>query len=465
MAGSRAASLGIGALLALIALLAPSARAGSGFEPSYVAGTRDAAGRFMGGTELRVLLADRGRLYAGIGYWMDRPGPEGPQGAAILALDAPGVAWQVEHIFDDRLPNGRPRDFAVSALAAVTFATDGGGALLSAPVSLLIASTWDHTGATRVFTRDDSGAWSATLLARDAPAPDFLPQIRAFATHRDRATGVDRVFAGNDPRGVFSGAYDATLPGRVRWSAAPELDIAQISTAGFSGLGGRLRVSGFAECNGALYAAVGQQIYERIDGAEPRWRLLYTNPRPGHSETGLRGLTAIADPAGAGQVLLAAIEGSAARILRIDPRAGTGTTELDLMSFLPARWQMATGYVIAAYNDMTRIPGPGGDRLLMGIEAFIPRSAAAAPGHAMVDVGYGRLEAGAWYLLRHPDGRYELRQVPDAAARVAVRTIAASPFAGDRALYFGGYDANKAPAHDTAWVVRGDAAAALGSAP
>ncbi|HUN45832.1 MAG TPA: hypothetical protein VMU85_04900, partial [Stellaceae bacterium] len=174
---------------------------------------------------------------------------------------------------------------------------------------------------------------------------------------------------------------------------------------------------------------------------------------------------AIADPAGAGQVLLAAIEGSAARILRVDPRTGAETTELDLVSYLGARWQMATSYVIAAYNDMTRIQGTGEAPLIMGIEAFIPRTAAVPPGHAMVDVGYGRLDAGAWYLVRHPDGRYELHQVPDAAARVAVRTIAASPFAGDRALYFGGYDANKAPAHDTAWVVRADAAAALGGAP
>jgi len=47
---------------------------------------------------------------------------------------------------------------------------------------------------------------------------------------------------------------------------------------------------------------------------------------------------------------------------------------------------------------------------------------------------------------------------------VAIRTITRSPFAGEDALYFGGYDANSRPAHNTAWVLRLDTAAALGTA-
>jgi hypothetical protein len=41
----------------------------------------------MGGTEMRVLAAHAGRLYAGNGYWEDQPGPEGSQGAQIPVLD------------------------------------------------------------------------------------------------------------------------------------------------------------------------------------------------------------------------------------------------------------------------------------------------------------------------------------------------------------------------------------------
>jgi hypothetical protein len=346
-------------------------------------------------------------------------------------------------------------------LASVRFATDGAGHPLAQPVSLLLASTWDLTGASRVFARDDAnGTWRATTLAHDPTAPDFLPQIRSFGRHRDQETGIDLVFAGQMPHGIFAGHYDATLPGRIRWAAVPELAASSVSTA-FSGLTGRLRVSSFAETNGRLYAAVGQQIFERVDGATPRWRLVYTNPRPGRSESGLRGLTAAESGA-----LLAAVEGNAARIVRIDPRSGAETTELELAAFLARQWSMRANYIIAAYNDMTTASLPrGGNAILLGLEAFVPRTASVPGGHSVVDVGYGQVKGGAWYLVRWPDRRYDLHQIvaPVLHPLVSTRSICCSPFPGDRdAIYFAGYDANKAPAHNTAWIVRTTLDAALG---
>jgi len=183
----------------------------------------------MGGTEMRLLTAHAGKLYAGNGYWEDQPGPEGRQGPEILVLDGPGARWRVDHVFDEQLPDGRHRDLAVSALAEVTFATDGGGARLPALVTMLIAANWDLSGATRVFSRyDETGAWTAAALAQDRPTSNFLPQVRSFGRHRDRVTGIDRVFAGQDPRGVFSGTYDPTISGRIRWSAAPELELSSV---------------------------------------------------------------------------------------------------------------------------------------------------------------------------------------------------------------------------------------------
>lgn len=432
------------------------------FQLSYAAGFADPAGRFAGGTEMRLLVAHGGRLFAGNGYWEDRPGPEGPQGAQILVLDAPGGRWRVDHSFEERLPGGRWRDLAVGALAEATFATDAAGRRLPSPVSLLLASTWDLTGAGRVYTRDDgSGNWSVVELARDAPAPAFLPQIRAFGTHRDRVTGVDLVFAGYTPRGIFAGAYDPAAPGSVRWQTAPEFDASGLGATGLSGASGRVRVSSFAEANGKLYAAVGQQVYERSDGPSPSWRPVYTNPRPGHSETGLRGLTAV--PGGSsGEALLAAVEGSAARMVRIDPATGGEATELDLDDFLTRSWGIRATYTMAAYNDMASVAG----RLLIGLCAFVPRDVQPPAGHAIVDVGYGHVEAGAWYLIRSPDGSYALRQItaPFPQAPVSVRSIRASPFAGDAAVYFAGFDANKAPVHNTAWVASASLATALGAA-
>jgi hypothetical protein len=439
------------------------------FAVSFMPGSRDDAGRFMGGTEMRVLAAHAGRLYAGNGYWEDQPGPEGPQGAQILVLEGLGARWRVDHGFDERTPDGRPRDLAVSALEEVSLTTDGSAARLPAPVSLLIAANWDLTGTARVFSRDDAtGAWTAAELAQDRPTPGFLPQVRSLGGHHDRVTGVDRVFAGQDPRGIFSGTYDPAVAGGIRWTTAPELDLSGVSAAGLSGRNGHLRVSSFAECNGRLYAAVGQQIYERTDGAEPHWRLVYTNRYPGHSETGLRGLTAITSPSGQGQVLLAAVEGSAARVVRVDPRDGSEATELDLADFLGTAWGMRASYVIAAYNDMAKIRDPGGgEALLIGLEAFIPPSAPISAGHNVVNVGYGRLEAGGWYLVRNASGRYDLRPVavPPERPLVATRSIRVSPFSRESdALYFAGYDANKVPAHDTAWICRSTISRAIGVA-
>jgi hypothetical protein len=126
---------------------------------------------------------------------------------------------------------------------------------------------------------------------------------------------------------------------------------------------------------------------------------------------------------------------------------------------------MPVGYVIAAYNDMTK----SGDLVLIGVHAFIPPGASIAPGHSIVDVGYGRVDSGGWHLVRHPDARYDLHRIvlpaPDETRPLlAVRTIAASPFPDDQgAFYFAGYDANKAPAHNTAWIARAGAKTALGA--
>jgi len=433
------------------------------FDVSYTAGERDAAGRFMGGTELRNLSTHGGRLYAGNGYWMDRPGPEGPQPAQILVLDNPAARWRVERSLDERMPNGRPRHLAVSALQGMTFSTDYSGRTLLQAVSMLFAGTWDLSGASQVMSRNDAnGAWTAMSLPVSR-VTSGIQQVRALAMHRDRRTGVDQVFAGNDPHGIVSGGYDDAAVGGIRWGANPELDISRLSAPSFPGLS-LLRVASFAECNGILYATIGQQIYRRLDGAPPRWELFYTNPRPGYSETGLRGLTAVPHPSGSGQALLVAVEGRAARIIRIDPASGEETTELDIAAFLNSAWATKVSYVIAAYNDMTVVPGPRSEaKVLIGIEAFLPASSPVPAGHARVD----GLDGGGWYFVRQGEQRYDLRRIGSSqpltgTPLVATRVIAASPFPNDAdTIYFAGFDANKLAAHNTAWIFRAGKATAI----
>jgi hypothetical protein len=440
-----------------------------GFEVSFAPGARDQAGNFMGGTEIRSLVGHAGKLFAGNGYWEDAPGPEGLQGAEILVLDGPDGRWRVDHVFDELTPRGRARNLAIAVMGEARFATDGNGQPLANPVSILLASTWDLTGEVKIFARDDAtGAWPGATLAYDERIPGVrhISQVRSFGSHRDRVTGIDYAFAGDDPHGIFNGVYDPSVPGRIHWSQTPELDISGVSVAEFPGMAGRLRVTSFAECNDRLYATVGQQIYERMDGATPSWRLIYTNPNPGRSQSGLRGLTAAPSPTGQGHVLLAAVEGTAGRIIRVDPRDGSEATDLDLHDFLSKAWGMDVGYTIAAYNNMTEVhDNHGEDLFLIGLEAFIPRYSPVAAGHRMSNIGRGRLEGNAWYLIRSPEGNYDLRRIParPGPAMVSTRSIAVSPFPTDPdAVYFAGFDANRTRVHNTAWIVRATLATAIG---
>ena len=457
-------------VLALGALALVPASAGEpvlAFDVSYAAGSRDAPGQVMGGTEIRDLAVQDGRLFAANGYWMDKADPTGP-GPRILVLDAAGQPWRVDHEFGERVVNGRRRHIAISVLSAVTFRTDQHGAALREPVSRLLASTWDVTGRRTVFARDaKTGEWSGAFIAQSAPAPRFLPQNRSFGFHRDRRTGVDMAFAG-DTEGVFTGVYDLGVPGQIKWNTTPELNTKGFSAADFPGLSRGLRISSFAEAGGRLFAAIGEQVWVREDGPAPRWTHLYTNPSPHFSETGLRGLTAMAEP-GKGEFLLAAVEGMQSRIVRIDPATGAETTDLELGQLLDTAWSTKVSYVIAAYNDMATLRHtPSGDDLLLGLEAYIPATSPRPPGHTILDLNHG-VEGGGWFLIRHPGGRYELHQVilsPSGASSgpfaalsenlVSVRTFAASPFPRENgAFYIGGYDCNEVPAHNTAWIARG----------
>ena len=77
--------------------------------------------------------------------------------------------------------------------------------------------------------------------------------------HRDRETGVDRIFVAAGALGIYSGVYDPGQPGLVRWDQSPELGPVAI------------RPMSFAEANGRLYASAGGSVYRRMDGPAPAW--------------------------------------------------------------------------------------------------------------------------------------------------------------------------------------------------
>src|SRR5260370_12115955 len=100
---------------------------------------------------------------------------------------------------------------------------------------MLLDGTWDLSGASQVMSRNDAtGAWTAMSL----PVPRVtsgIQQVRAMAMHRDRRTGVDQVFAGNDPHGIFSGGFDVAAVGGVRLGANPQPAISRLPPPPFPG--------------------------------------------------------------------------------------------------------------------------------------------------------------------------------------------------------------------------------------
>ena len=336
-------------------------------------------GHFIGGTEIRFLVGHGGKLYAGNGYWEDRPGPEGTAGRADPCSRSIRRALATRSLLrmsECRAASARPCHLCTER-SQLCNRRDRPCACPS-PVSLLVASTWDLSGSTSVFSRDDAtGAWTPVTLAEDRPSAGFPapgPELR----HTSRPTdGIDLVFAGQNPRGVFSETMTRSSPGRDSLEhERPNWTSPVLLTSAFPGLTGRLRVSSFAECNGRLYAATGQQLYERIDGAAPHWRLVYTNSQPRPLRNRPARPDGYPDPFGNGQVLLVAVEGDAARIVRVDPNDASEAIEFDLNDVSRRQWRTHATYVIAAYNDMTKVrDDEREDLLLIGLEAFIsPRA-------------------------------------------------------------------------------------------
>lgn len=438
-------SRGAACCLAVLGLLAGLAEGEAGKEPEsgfrqvFHAGVRDANGKLMGGTELVAIVEHGGELYATSGFSWDKPGEDPAPGAQILVLDRASGAWRLDY----ELPKKNWR----ASLASVTFTTDGHGRKLATPVSKLVAAPSDPGGQIDIYSRDDeTQQWLKTPLASNTR----LVSVRALFGYRDKVTGVDHIFAGTLPNGIYSGAYDPSVPGGIRWGQEPEF-------AGYS-----QRAMGFAECNGELYLSALPSLYKRIDGPSPRWVEAYKLSTEFHKASfGLRGLTAIPNPSGKGEVLLAALEGGPSRVVRIDPAAGfEETVELDVLDFLGRHWGRRPTYAIVAYNDVLalRDPATGKQVHLIGISATY---AALKDEHPMTE-----WETRGWYLIRRDEGRYELRQILDPAASsmpdlVGTRTIALSP-SGDGIVYFGGYDPNRNPSHNTAWIFAAPLSTVLG---
>ncbi len=429
-------------LICISATTCAQSQTPNGWEQSFKAGMiNESTGKPIRGTEIVHLVAHKGRLYAGNGYWMDTRGKETIPWSQVLVLDSRHGTWTVD------LALGPPH-LRVTALESVTFTTDGDGKALAAPVNLLLAASDIQGGhrQTNIWTRDDgSNRWVKTTLHGD---PKYRRSTRALVVHRDRKTGVDRVFVAAGALGIYSGVFDVQQPGKIRWGREAELGPVTI------------RPMAFAEANGSLYASAGVSVYRRKDGASPVWEEVYSDNTREHWELGgIRGLTAVPSPNGSGESILFS---HTDRILRIDPNDDhKATVELQIRQLLQeSLGTPVTGSIIAAYSDMLPLRDPATGRTVhvMGVEGRIERGGRNKAYRPDTFFGW---YAGGSYLIRESDRGYRLKEVngrwaPGKPKLVAPRTFVVSPFADDVGgqVYFAGFDANFFPALDTAWVFR-----------
>jgi poly(A) polymerase len=216
----------------------------------------DVNGSALTGTEIIHLVTHKGKIYAGNSYWNETTAPRRGQVWVKNTFDG---KW----LRDYQMPTKHSR---VPSLYSFTFTRNYLGAAIAPDTVLFAGATYDKgagmNGPAVVFMRNDAtSTWISHNLGFTNHAFDYT-QIRSMGFHRDKATGVDLVFAGANPAptGVYAGAYNPASPGKIQWRSSPEF-----APSGFQ------RIMGFAVCNDTLYMATQREVYKRIDGTNPTW--------------------------------------------------------------------------------------------------------------------------------------------------------------------------------------------------
>jgi len=366
------------------------------FSNQYFSGT---AGLTQGGwdlqaTELRCGISYSGgtiMLY-GAGQW-GAPSGQGPLGQ--------GNSGQIYGQYAP--PNGPLAiecqlplyETSVEALVAANF---GASWLVCAGV----ANAWGYG---RVWTRNDATrAWQPTLIWQ-SPAGSTV-EVRSLFSYTDSVTGIPYLFAGSDDGsgngGIFRASYNANVPGCLVWNSTPELAISATNQGVTLPQGLGVRVMSFCtgtNANGgtSLFATVGIQVWQRIDGANPTWQLVWTKPTVNGevSQSGLRGITK------SGNYLLVFPEGTNWGVVQLNPAKGWAAT----WQYTTQNLQTALGtgftvsYVIGAYNNMQWVTVNATTYGLIGLEVQVTAYPAGTPIYSPAGSNEHYLAQG-YYLVR-----------------------------------------------------------------
>ncbi len=446
-----------------------------GWNASFVAGCTDRNGRFVGGSQVIHLIPHKGSLYGAIGYWQDKHnawyGGEGSSWAQVVRLIGADEPWSVD------LELG-PQHLRAELLKSVTFTQDAQGHRLPTPDTLLIAATFDGggNGGVSVFVRNDGDdSWVKTkLISGETGKRGEDNSVRAAAVYRDRVTGQESLFISVGVLGVYTGRYDPSRPGKIRWAPKPE-----------PGTATGTRILSIVEANDSLFFSEGTKIFRRIDGLAPRYELVADLSGEVHAGTtraqfqsigGIRGLSAIEGQVPGRQSLLFAWHAgkqSPGCIFRLDPQPDGSyarVRETCLADEISRHLDGApTSFVLAAYSTFMPLRDPRSNELLhlIGLEAYIPATPGGRRSQHLTAHNQrsenGGMYAGGIYALRDARGRWRIGEVngkyrPGQPELVSIYTYALAPFreVDRQTIYLGGYDPNHFPSTDTSWVFSTD---------
>jgi hypothetical protein len=424
-------------------------------------------------TETEALVAHSGRLFAATGQW-EYPGPSAF--GQVLVKKSKTSPWTV---FE------QTQSLRVQALDSFPIPSDQG---LGPGHSLLITQAVVGGHSRIQWLLDGANSFGNSYVL---PAG---ADIRAFGAHE--SGGVWAVYAGVRPTGILKGVWSPTRHTLV-FDPEAELTVAPPGSPGAV----TQKVTGFAECAGALYTTINTTLYRRNDGTLPSgvppWVPVYQAPAVGPHNSGLRGVTCLSHRGSPSLLISTEGDGNVYRFdhlplgqldtaLRPNPGSvADGLVQTLEFAPIPAIRQMlaaqgtiipTTGrgsivYVIAAYNngDFQAMKIGGVERQVFGFEWGYQGVCAANQTCGPIASGVVHFNASACFAIRTDlknSPTYTLRclsgptltpskqvtkPIRAGQAFVSIRSIVPSPF-GDGRIYYGGYDCNFYPADGTAWV-------------
>jgi hypothetical protein len=418
------------------------------FYKDYFPGTNDINGKYLGSTETMAIVQHKGKLYAGMGNWMDYPVTPQHEGTQVLRKDAFNSPWVVD-------TSVGYTSLRSEAMASVFFSKDYNDQPLNPKVNLLVGGFSDvlNPKIAGIWVRNDNtNQWYKNNVFQ-------LPSeagIRSYVVHKDKITNKEYLFAGLSTGSIVKAQYNANAAGLINVDTTQELS-------------GQGRVMAMCVCNGDLYAAAGVAIvgidtvgglYRRIDGINPTWQLVYRWP---YSQSNLvsdeknimRGITCVPDPLGSSNEVIIGTRSNPGIVEVIQPFNNHKVyTEFNIRQFLGNEWWGGTypnAPTLSAYNNFYPDTLNGNKVWWMSLWV-VNQNYITHPNN------------GAYFMQRSLNGTYKYGHIYDNANPVptneglrACRTICKSPFTQDQnaVYYFGGYDAANDTSNNTAWIYKG----------